>query len=275
MTRCTVRIAMVMVVVVTFLGMGKFSQAQPSPKIEPPEAERGDQKDAERKEPAKRKDPPGLKRLVEKEGLWIDEKQKLVVVDGRVVLRRGTLELLACPKGTKDYESIIALDSKAMFVHTALLAIGAKPGSPVHFDPDTGKVTPAHGPIIDIWVLWKDKGGMNRKVRAQDWIRHIRTRKSMKHEWVFGGSHLVKHPDTGKPLYEADATGELICVSNFPTATMDLPIRSSADAGDLLFEPFTERIPPKGTHVRLVLRPRSKPMGDEKKNDQRDSPKKD
>ncbi len=86
---------------------------------------------------------------------------------------------------------------------------------------------------------------------------------------------MFKHPDTGEQLYEADATGELICVSNFPTATMDLPIPSSADAGDLLFEPFTERIPPKGTHVRLVLRPRPKAVVEEKKNDQGDPPKKD
>ena len=48
----------------------------------------------------------------------------------------------------------------------------------------------------------------------------------------------------------------MICVSNFPSAMLDLPIESSQATSDLEFEAFTEHIPPVGTKVRLVLAPR-------------------
>ena len=44
-----------------------------------------------------------------------------------------------------------------------------------------------------------------------------------------------------------------MCVSNFPAATLDLPITSSQANESLLFETFTERIPPRGTPVELVF----------------------
>jgi hypothetical protein len=50
----------------------------------------------------------------------------------------------------------------------------------------------------------------------------------------------------------------MICVSNFPSAMLDLPVESSQANTALLFSAFTERIPPIGTKVRMVLIPRSK-----------------
>jgi len=47
-----------------------------------------------------------------------------------------------------------------------------------------------------------------------------------------------------------------ICVSNFATATLDLPVPSSQDNAGLLFAAFTENIPPIGTRVRMILVPR-------------------
>jgi len=58
-------------------------------------------------------------------------------------------------------------------------------------------------------------------------------------------------------------SGDLICVSNFPTATLDVPVKSSQANEELLYEPFTERIPPRDTKVRLVLRPCQTDAGNE------------
>jgi len=216
----------------------------------------GDTEGEAEAKPKKTMPPPrGMTRLAPKDDIWIDVKKKLVVVDGHVTLRRGVLEMFACPKGTKDYESIVAVNSKAFLVHTGLLAVGAKPGHPVKFDPQSDKYTPATGPEIDVHVYWIDEDGKKRIARAQEWVRNTRTKKEMTHPWVFGGSGFWTDPETGKRRYYAEG-GELICVSNFPTAMMDLPIKSSQVNDELLFEPFTERIPPKGTHVRLVLKPK-------------------
>lgn len=195
---------------------------------------------------------PGLTKLAKDYDLWIDPKRKLVVIDGKICLRDGTLELFACPKGTKEHESIVVVNCPPRFVHAALLAIGAKPGSPVKVDP---KYVPANGPEVEVLVLWKDKDGKPQKVRAQEWVRDLKTGKSLDVPWVFGGSRFWVDPDNGKQQYLADS-GDLICVSNFPTAMLDLPINSSVDDAQRLFQAHTERIPALGTAVRLVLAPK-------------------
>jgi len=50
-------------------------------------------------------------------------------------------------------------------------------------------------------------------------------------------------------------------VSNFSTALLDIPVESSQSDAELLFEAFTERIPPRGTPVRLTLKPVKKGQG--------------
>jgi hypothetical protein len=67
---------------------------------------------------------------------------------------------------------------------------------------------------------------------------------------------MYKDEETGEEHYMADSSGELICVSNFPTATLDVPIESSDSDAALMFEAFTEHIPPLGTPVTMVLTPK-------------------
>ncbi len=208
-------------------------------------------------EPAKRaaaKDPPGMKRLSPEYDAWIDPKHKRVVVDGTVVLREGQLEMFACPKGTKEHESIVAVDSKAFVVHAGLLAIGAEVGTPVVFQPT---YQPATGQEIDIEVVWRDKSGTVHRDRAQEWVRSIKTGKPLEYPWVFAGSGFWLDEVTGIKHYMAE-TGDFICVSNFPSAMLDLPVESSQSNELLTYDAFTEHIPPVGTRVRLVLTPKGK-----------------
>jgi hypothetical protein len=201
----------------------------------------------------------GLVKLSPTGEIWIDPKRKAVVVDGQVCLRAGQLEMFACPKGTKEHESIVSLNCQAEEVHAGLLAVGAVPGRPVRFHP---AYQPATGPVIDVYVLWKDEAGGKHQVRAQEWIKYARTGKAMEYDWVFAGSGFWKDEETGREHYRANG-GDLICVSNFPSATLDLPIESSQANDDLLFQAFTERIPPRGTAVRVVLIPRQADTKDE------------
>src|SRR5215217_5642329 len=70
--------------------------------------------------------PNELLRLSKTNDVWFDNKRKAVVVDGQVCLREGQLEMFACPKGTKEHESVVSLNCKADEVHAGLLAAGAK-----------------------------------------------------------------------------------------------------------------------------------------------------
>ena len=73
--------------------------------------------------------------------------------------------------------------------------------------------------------------------------------------WVFTGSGFYVDETTGKKSYLAEG-GDLICVANFPSALIDLAAKSSAEGeANLLWETWTERIPPVGTEVLLELVP--------------------
>lgn len=194
----------------------------------------------------------GLIRLAKDSKVWIDLKRKIVVVEGKVVLREGQLEMFACPGNTKSHESIVSVESKAYVVHAGLLAVGAKVGNPVQFVP---QYKPAGGTEVDIVVLWVDESGKRHKARAQDWIRETRTGKPMPYKWVFAGSGFWVDEEEGTRHYQAE-DGDLICVSNFATATLDLPIESSQSNAALMFDALTDNIPPIGTRVRLVLIPK-------------------
>ena len=202
-------------------------------------------------EPPKLPEPKGAKRLVKEDEVWVDVKNGKVIVDGYVSLREGFLEMLACLAGTKEHESIIGARTKAQTVHAALLAIGAKTGHPVQFRP---KFAPPTGTEIDIELQWLDEDGKWQKARAQDWIRDAKTMKSMTQPWVFAGSGFWKD-DQGKDFYMAES-GDFICVSNFTTAMLDIPVESSQSNEGLLFEADTKKIPPLGTPIRMVLTPK-------------------
>ena len=214
------------------------------------------EKPAEKPTPEKQGDktPEGTVRLSKKHDVWLDTKRKAVVIDGKICLREGQLEMFACPKGTKEHESIVALNCLPEEVHAGLLALGAKPGTPVKFDPE---YKPATGEVVDVYVLWKEADGTSKEVRAQEMIKHAKTGKAMAYDWIFAGSGFYKDEQTGRLHYQANG-GDFICVSNFPSATLDLPVASTDANGGLLFHAFTENIPPKGTDVRVVLAPRLK-----------------
>src|SRR4051812_18181353 len=147
-------------------------------------------KQATRPDAAAGDDAPGeLAKLSPTGDVWYDAKRHAVVVDGEVCLREGQLEMFACPKGTKEHESIVSLKCKAEEVHAALLRAGAIPGKPVSFDPD---YKPAAGQIIDIFVLWNDEDGKKHQERAQEWIKDVKKDKAMAFDWVFAGSGFWK-----------------------------------------------------------------------------------
>lgn len=206
-------------------------------------------------DPAKEAPSPdnsGLKKITKDHAVYLDLKRKAVVIDGEICLREGQLEMFACPKGTKEHESVVSLNCTAEQVHAALLAVGAKPGTTVKFDPEYKAAT---GPIVDVLILWLDEKGEKHKVRAQEWVKYGKTEKEMPFDWVFAGSGFWTEEGTDKVHYMANS-GDLICVSNFNTATLDLPVESSQANASLLFTAFTDRIPPRGTKIRAVLIPR-------------------
>jgi hypothetical protein len=271
---------------------------------------------------------PGLQALDPKGTVVLDLEGKRLLVKTRVVLREGLLEMFCCPAQTKEHESILAFDGRAFVIHTGLLALGAKAGTPVRYQPD---FKPPTGQPIDVFVQWTDAKGKPHRARAQEWIRYATHRfyaspmakvpqglvlpqnndelpiryhakfkeltwfgpmsavqrdqllalssdrgyrsaiqsffaqsqnRQLDAGWVFAGSGEDFDEKTKRRIYYAEG-GDLICVSNFPDAMLDLSVKSTdkQDEG-LNFEAWTERIPPKGTEVTMELVPVfAKPAG--------------
>jgi hypothetical protein len=192
---------------------------------------------------------PELIRLSPREEVWIDPVRKEVVVGGKIALDTGPIEVFACPAGTKDHEAIVASKSSAKLVHAGLLVIGLEPGHPASFNPI---FQPAEGPAVELRLRWKDAEGKDQERPARELIRDVATGEQLGIDWVFVGSHCWRNPEDGSQIYQADG-GDMVCVSNFPEAMLDLPIESSPTNGELMFEAFEGRVPPSGTVVEMVL----------------------
>ena len=200
-------------------------------------------------------EPNALIPLHPQHQIWITPDRKNVIITGRVILREGFLELLACRVGTKEHESILAVRVEPQLIHAALLAANARQGRPMQVSP---VFAPATGDRIDITLRWKDESEIQHESPAQDWVWDMSSpedsKKPMATHWVFSGSRMLQDFD-GNEIYAANVTGELFALSNFVGSILDVPIRSSDDNTQLQFACFTERIPPLDTLVTIVLTP--------------------
>ena len=225
-----------------------IAKSEPAAAADTAAAPRADQNE----EPPRLPPPLGAQAMPKPHRVWVDKQQGTVIVDGYISLREGMLEMFACPQGTKEHESVVSVYSRAQVVHAALLAVGAKTGQPVKWDPE---FAPPTGTEIIIEAQWQDGAGKWQKISARQWVKDVKTDKLMQTNWVFAGSGFWKNEETGEEFYQAES-GDFICVSNFSTATLDIPTESSQVNDGLMFEANTEKIPPLGTPVRLVLKPK-------------------
>src|SRR5262245_17720112 len=183
--------------------------------------------------------------------LWVDKEKKQIVLAGRICKRTGEMELFACFRRTKEHESIVSVRARGVAIHATLMALGIKPGRAVQFFPE---FRAPEGPEIEVLVAWTDDKGKRQATLAQEWLHDRQPRPTMTQPFIFGGSGFWKDPD-GEMHYMAE-DGDFICVSNFASAMLDLPISSSSANANLMFDAYTERIPPAGTPVALILQQR-------------------
>lgn len=195
--------------------------------------------------------PETWKRFGDKHEIWIDFESRQVITGGNICLQAGQLEVFACPRHTKEHEAIISVNALASELHAGLLAIKSEPGEPVKWAEQYQKAT---GPVIKIDVIWKAEDGKVVTLPAQELVRNTKTGKAMTEDWVFGGSQEFRDEETGHTFYYGDS-GEMVCLSNFSTATMDVPVQSSDANEGLLFEANPDVVPQVNTKVYMVFKP--------------------
>lgn len=215
---------------------------------------------------------PALEAAIKKlnlPGVAINVKERCVDVDASVCLTRGMLELIACTKRTKEHESIVIVLAKAVHIHTALLLLGAQPGSPAMRKAPEGEIGRwidilPRGGAVDVLLVLTDKEGKLTEHPISDFISRPSAKsgdagngKDIKfptHTFIFAGSQLVGD-GPGPRQYLSDLSGDVISISTFGDELLCLPDINSQDNDSLEWEVNAKGLPAVGTKVTLRLRP--------------------
>jgi hypothetical protein len=199
-------------------------------------------------------EPPEGKKVKVGENVYLEvlPGSRRVLIDAEVCLREGPLEQLLTRKNKKEHEAILAADIDARKAHEAIILAGAREGAPVRWVP---RFRPPTGTTVKITLVYESKG-KKVAVPARSWVKNQKTGKELECDWVFAGSMLVENPlDKNAPKHYLANDGDVICVANFESAMLDLPIKSSKDDAERGYDAWTARIPPVGTKVRVILEP--------------------
>lgn len=181
----------------------------------------------------------------------LDPARRQVSFEAEVCLREGMLEFLICAWDTKKHESILHTKARASHLHAALLLLGLSAGKPARWsgEDEDARFLPPAGAGLEIALLWKDKDGKLKRAEAFEWIRGAQGRKfTPPKEWVFVGSDIL--PD-GR--YWGELEGEVVSVSNFASAVIDVPFESSNKDAMRDMCANTAAIPPVGTKVDVIV----------------------
>ncbi len=208
-------------------------------------------------------------------GLEIDFERGVVDVESVVCLDDGLLELVACTKGTKEHESIVAIEARPMHLHTALLLLGAQPGHPPRFqraDPDSPWIhVPPQGGSVDVHLVVEEAKGGERERPISDFIAPAATSddRLSTHTFLFAGS-LLQDVDEGPRRYLSDHSGNVVSLVNFGDELLCLPDGLAHDAGTLRWRVDSTRLPAVGSKVILRLRPQA--PREEKEGEEQNEP---
>ncbi len=211
-------------------------------------------------------DKPSTYRLP---GLDIDFKEKVVDIQATVCLREGLLELVACAKGTKEHESIIAIQARPSHIHAALLLLGAEPGAPALMKLDDAErnvwvpISP-RGSEVDAYLVITDTNGQLTERPISDFImrRELGEQGLTKrtgfptNTFVFAGSRLVDSAG-GPSRYSSDRSGNVLSIMHFGDELLCLPEAGRESNGPPQWEVDGERLPEVGSKAVLRLRPRA------------------
>lgn len=201
-------------------------------------------------------------------GITIDRDAGYIDIDAEVADRGDDwVELIACVKGTRDYEAVVVTEARPSHVHLALLTLELEPGKPMSWHKaeqgDDFVTEPATGPVLEVFYVMTDEEGNETEIPANAWVWNKQTGEVMDtNRWLFTGSRIMQQGE--EHVYLADVNGTVVSVVNFGD---DLLVRATdltnqSDGGQ--WQAKADNIPPAGTALRLRLRPvPPEPLSDE------------
>jgi len=200
-------------------------------------------------------------------GMTVNVAERYIDIAATLCLDEGLLELVACTKGTKEHESIVAVEASPLHIHTALLVLGATNGQPAmrqpRDPPHAGWVDiPPSGDPIEVFLVLPDTDGQPVEHTVSSYVAPAGSDEAagsgeggFPDAFLFAGSHLRDNGD-GPRTYLADESGNVISIATFGDELLCLDGIHGQGNDALLWQVNPEHLPPVGTKITLRLRVR-------------------
>lgn len=210
-------------------------------------------------------------------GLVVDFQQRCVDIEGSICLDQGFLELIACVKGSKEHESIVAITARPMHIHTALLLLDANRGHPAMRKAIDEQETrwvdvPPRGDPVDVYLAFKNREGKAVEHPISDFVARSEETpdgtgaggnnedagEKFPHTFLFAGSHL-RDDGPGPRKYLCEQSGNVISIATFGDELLCLPGVHGQANDALMWRIDATKLPAVGSKVTLRLRPKRQP----------------
>ena len=175
-----------------------------------------------------------------------DTSKREVTLSGEINIVGGeaNIEFFACGKLGKTHESILIVDAEPIYILTALGVLDFTPGMNLSVEGDPR--TPTGAPV-DIWVEWS-QGDEVVSRRARELVWNAFTEQPMQETpWIFTGGRLKNNQFTAQLFHN------IVAVYRDPDSLFNHPLPTGTD--DRTYRVNTDVIPPKGTKVKIIIRP--------------------
>ena len=175
-----------------------------------------------------------------------DIGKREVTVPGEINIVGGdaNIEFFACGKLGKTHESILIVDAEPIYMLTALGVLDFEAGRNLVVEGDP---RPPTGSPVDIWVEWQQGDAVvSRRARELVW-NAFREQPMQETPWIFTGGRIKNRQFTTQLFHN------IIAVYRDPDSLFNHPLPTGTD--DRTYRVNTDVIPPKGTKVKLIIRP--------------------
>ena len=175
-----------------------------------------------------------------------DIGKREVTVPGEINIVGGdiNIEFFACGKLGKTHESILIVDAEPIYMLTALGVLDFEAGRNLVVEGDP---RPPIGSPVDIWVEWK-QGDEVVSRRARELVWNAFSEQPMQDTpWIFTGGRIKNRQFTTQLFHN------IIAVYRDPDSLFNHPLPTGTD--DRTYRVNTDVIPPKGTKVKVIIRP--------------------
>ncbi len=225
-------------------------------------------------------DPAAYSALLEAHGLALDLDRGQLAMRGATLHDEASLagypvEYLVVTERGRAHEALFLVKAQPSLVDACLRALGAAPGSPMHYAPrepppsraklEAGAspwvVVPPAGALVDVRVAFSGPDGAPREIPLESALLDLRTGEPLpRRDWAYtGGTFGPLRQGRGVvQVFQGDAQGNVIGISPLDrsgTGVCVLERNSDEGADDSLYGVNGALAPARGTPVTLLLRP--------------------